>query len=222
MSFELPKPQLNASIGKMIWNLRISKQSAIGCTPFEKQFNRTANTRWKNLMSDNDHLDKGKSIISKQRASNWELHDGAEDGYLDEEKNSLSDPEGNLPLARTITTNSTAEGNQQYPGSLSKRKSVMGGNLYRRVTYRKNRDPYFNLVKKDIIDSSEHTITLDNGHILRKSDLANKGKILLGHNKIVVTQTPTGHRLHSHSSLAGKRKLSPPKKSVVAASLHSG
>ena len=52
----------------------------------------------------------------------------------------------------------------------------MGGNLYRKVSNRKNRDPYFNLVKKVIIDSSEHTVTLDNGHVSRKSDLAIKGK----------------------------------------------
>ena len=86
----------------------------------------------------------------------------------------------------------------------------------------KYRDPYCNLVKKDIIDSSEHTVTLDNGHILRKSDLAIKGKILPGPNKIIATQTPTGHKLHPHLSLAGKRKLSPPKKSVIAPSGQSG
>ena len=80
MSFELPKPPLNASIEKIIWNLRISKQSAIGCFPFEKHFNRTANTRLKNHLSDIDHLDKGKDIMSKQRASNWELHDGQKMG----------------------------------------------------------------------------------------------------------------------------------------------
>ena len=151
-------------------------------------------------MSDSYHSEKGKLTISKQRASNWELYDKAEDGFLDEEKDSPSDPEDNLPLARTITNNLIPEGHRQPPGSPSNRKSVMGGNLYRRATNRKNRDPYFNLVKMDIIDSSEHTITLDSGHILRKSDLAIKGKILPGPNKIVVTQTPTGHRLHSHSS----------------------
>ena len=98
----------------------------------------------------------------------------------------------------------------------------MGGNLYRKVSNRKNKDPYFNLVKKDIIDSSEHTITLDNGHVLCKSDLAIKGKILPGPKKLIVNQTPTGHKLHTHSSLAGKRKLSPPKKAVSTPAGHSG
>ena len=222
MSFELPKPLLNESIEKIIWNLRISKQSAIGCTPFEKHFNRVANTRWKNLMSDIGHLDKGKAIMSKDRATNWKLHDGAEDGYLDEEKDSTSDSEDNLPLSRTVTLNTTPDDINQTSKPLAKRKSVMGGNLYRKVSNKKNREPYFNLVKKDIIDSSEHTITLDNGHVLRKSDLAIKGKILPGPKKIIVNQKPTGHKLHTHSSLAGKRKLSPPKKAVSTPAGHSG
>ena len=204
MSFDLPKPPLNESIEKIIWNLRISKQSAIGSTPFEKRFNRVANTRWENLMSDIDHLDKGKAIKSKDRATNWELHEGAEDGYLDEEKDSMSDPEDNLPLSRTATSNTNPDDIIQTSEPLAKRKAVMGGNLYRKVSNGKNRDPYFNLVKKDIIDFSEHTITLDNGHILRKSDLAIKGKILPGPKKIIVNQTPTGLKPHTHSSLAGK------------------
>ena len=37
-----------------------------------------------------------------------------------------------------------------------------------------------------------------------------------------MNQTPTGHKLHTHSSLAGKRKLSPPKKAVLTPSGHSG
>ena len=131
MSFELPKPSLIESIEKVIWNLRISKQSAIGCTPFEKHFNRAANTRWKNLMFDFDHLDKGKDIISKDRATNWELHDGAENGYLDEEKDSTSDPEGNLPLVRTFTLNTNPDDNKQASEPLAK-KAVIGGNLYRK------------------------------------------------------------------------------------------
>ena len=181
MSFELPKMSLIESIAKIIWNLRISKQSAIGCTPFENHFDRVANTRWKNLMSDIDHLDEGKDIMSKDRATNWELHDGAEDGYLDEEKDSTSDPEDNLPLSSTVTLNTNADDNKQASEPLAKRKAVMGGNLYRKVSNK--RKPYFNLVKKDIIDSSEHNITLDNGHVLRKSDLAIKGKILPGPRK---------------------------------------
>ena len=86
-----------------------------------------------------------------------------------------------MPLSSTVTLNTNADDNKQASEPLAKRKAVMGGNLYRKVSNK--RKPYFNLVKKDIIDSSEHNITLDNGHVLRKSDLAIKGKILPGPRK---------------------------------------
>ena len=117
-----------------------------------------------------------------------------------------------MPLAQTITSATIPEGHKQSRGSATKKKLVAGGKLYRRATNRKNEEPYFNLVKKDIIDSSDHTIPLDNDHNLRKSDLAIKGKLLPGPNKIVVNQPSIGHKSNFHSSLAGKRKLSPPKK----------
>ena len=44
-SFELLKRLLFLSIEKIIWILRISKQTSIGCTLSEKHCNRTANTR---------------------------------------------------------------------------------------------------------------------------------------------------------------------------------
>ena len=70
MPFELPKPSLVCSIENFFWNLRITEQLSIGCTLFEKHFNRTANTRWKNLKSSDNRLDKGKSILSDHRARN--------------------------------------------------------------------------------------------------------------------------------------------------------
>ena len=161
--------------------------------------------------------DKGKLILSSRQASNWELHDGAEDWYLDEEKDNPSDPEDNIILAQTIPSPTTAVSHKQPRGSETRKKLVAGGKLYRRAINRKNGEPYFNLVKKDIIDFSYHTMTLNNGHILRKSDLAIKGKLLSGPKNIMVNQPPIRHKSHSHSSLAGKRKLSPSKKTLVTA-----
>ena len=83
-------------------------------------------------MSNIDHLDKGKAIMSKERATNWELHDGAEDGYLDEEKDSTSDPEKNMPLARTFSLHATPDVTIRTSDPLAKRKAVPGGNLYRK------------------------------------------------------------------------------------------
>ena len=165
MSFDLPKPSLNSSIEIIIWNLRTWKQASTGCTPFEKHFNRTANTRWKNLVSFDDRLDKEKSILSNRRSSNLELHDRPENGYLDENTDSTSDPDDSLPLAQTFPSTPTTEGHKQSPSLNTSKKVVAWGKLYRRATNRKNGETYFNLVKKDIKDSSDHTITLDNGHI---------------------------------------------------------
>ena len=39
MSFNEPKPILNAAIDKIIQNLRSTEQPSIGCSPFSKQFN---------------------------------------------------------------------------------------------------------------------------------------------------------------------------------------
>ena len=196
MSFYLPKPSLNSSIGKIIWNLRITKQASIGCTAFAKHINRAPSTRWQNLISFDNRLDKGKLILSNRRAWNWELHDGAEDGYLDKEKDSPSDPEDNWPLA--IPNTNTPEGHNQNRGPRASKKLVAGGKLYRRATNRKNGKPYFNLVKKDIIDSSDHTITLDNGHIWQKSDLAIKRKLLPGPKKNCGEPTHTSGAIHMY------------------------
>ena len=94
------------------------------------------------------------------------------------------------------------------------KKLVSGGKYYRRAANRKNGEPYFNLVKEDVIDSSEHAISLDNGHVLQKSDLAYKAKLLPSPRKIVVNQSTIGHNPTIPSSLAGKRKLSTPKKII--------
>ena len=50
---------------------------------------------------------------------NWELHDGAEDSYLNEDKDSPSDPEDNLPLAQTIPSTLTPEGHNQFNEEIS-------------------------------------------------------------------------------------------------------
>ena len=83
MSFNDPKPSLNTAIDKFIWNIRSTKQSSIGCSPFSKQFNRSPNTFWKSLVSHAISLDKGKSILSKNRAQDWGADDAFEDGYLE-------------------------------------------------------------------------------------------------------------------------------------------
>ena len=61
--------------------------------------------------------------MSKERATNWELHDGAEDGYMDKEKVSTSDPEENMPLARTFNLHTTPDVTIRISEPLAKKSS---------------------------------------------------------------------------------------------------
>ena len=69
---------------KIIWNICSTKQPSVGCYPFFKHFNRLPNSFWKSLVSHATNLDKGKSILSEERAQNWGANDITEDGYLEE------------------------------------------------------------------------------------------------------------------------------------------
>ena len=151
--------------------------------------------------------------MSDRWVKNWELHDGAEEGYEVAVMDSSS--ELDIPLAKI------SHGNRTTPIPISHRKRptisklTTGCNLFfRKNTNQKNEDPYFNPVKEAIVDSSDHTVTLENGHILSKSDLAVKKKILPGTSKILVNTQPEGTDSSCFPSLAGKSKLSPPKKST--------
>ena len=156
MSFNEPKPTLNAAIDKIIWNLRSTKKSSNGCSPFSKQFNRSPNTFWKSLVS--------QSVRSRVTAQNWGEDDTIEDDYLD---NTVADKMGyesdptdkpDLSLYRTPLSNPFSQ----------------GSNWFRKTINRREGDPYFKpFVGKPLSDTT-HTVTLDNEHVLRKSDLAFK------------------------------------------------
>ena len=83
----LQKCTLRNAVLKIIWNLRSSYLSKIKCSPFEIHYNRKPNTIWKQLASGKPSfgiLDKGKSILSKERANDWNSDDRPEDGYKDD------------------------------------------------------------------------------------------------------------------------------------------
>ena len=153
--------------------------------------------------------------MSDRWAKNWELHDGAEEGYEDAVMDSSS--ELDIPLAKI------SQGNQTTAIPISHRKRptlsklTNRGNIFlKKKTNQKNGDQYFNPVKEAIVDSSDHTVTLEYEHILRKSDLAIKEKIRPGTSKILVNTRPEGTDSSCFPSLAGKSKSSPPKKSTSA------
>ena len=64
---------------------------------------------------------------------------------------------------------------------------------------------------------SEHTKTRNSGHTFRKPDLASKGELLPGLTKMSVKPLPTGPRANNFTRLAGKSKMTPPKKTATDA-----
>ena len=130
-------------------------------------------------------------MLSDRRARNWELHEGAEDGYEDPEMNDSSDSETNFPLAQISSGNRT----NLIPMAGDRRSSHMklttGGDLFRTIKNRKIGDPYLIPVKEVIDALSDHTVTLKNGHFLENYDLSIKRKKLPGpcHPRIQSGQT---------------------------------
>ena len=190
--FNDPNPSLITAIDKIIWNIRSTKQSSIGCSPFSKHFNRSPNTFWKSLVSHAISLDKGKSILSKDRAQDWGADDAFEDGYLEnramEERGYESDPADR------------ADRNLQR-APLSSPFS-QEGNWFKRTVNRREGEPYFKTLGGKPLSDTKHTVTLDNGHVIRKSDLA--------FNKIQpsapVTFSTIPNSLINNNDLGSKRK----------------
>ena len=192
MSFNDPKPSLNTAIDKIIWNIRSTKQSSIGCSPFSKHFNRSPNTFWKSLVSHAISLDKGKSILTKDRAQDWGADDAFEDGYLEdrtiEERGYESDPADKVDrnLQRAPLSNPFSQ----------------GGNWFRKTSNRGEGEPYFKPLGSKPLSDTRHTVTLDNGHVIRKSDLAfNKTQ-----PAAPMTFSARPKALINSNDLAGKRK----------------
>ena len=133
MSFNEPKPDLNTAIDKIIWNIRSTKQSSIGCSPFSKHFNRSPNTFWKSLVSQAISLDKEKSILSKDREQDWGADNAFEDGYLE---NIASDKRG----YESDPSDKADRNLQRAPLS---NPFSQGGNWFRKTVNRREGEPYF-------------------------------------------------------------------------------
>ena len=133
MSFNEPKSSLNTSIDKIIWNIRLTKQSSIGCSPFARHFIRSPNTFWKSSVSHAISLDKGKSILSKDRAQDWGADDAFEDGYME---NIASDNRG----FESDPSDKTDRNLQRAPLS---NPFSQGGNWFRKTVNRREGEPYF-------------------------------------------------------------------------------
>ena len=169
ISKEHDKSTLQNAVSKIIWNLRSSYQSKIKCSPFEIHYNRKPNTIWKQLASGKPSfgiLDKGKSILSKERAKDWNADDRLEDGYKDD-------------LIAKKNQNPTEKGYDTDYASSSKIianrlpiKSPFKSKILRKSNGNINRDCFYKEINKRIINSSTSTVKLSDGKIIRKPDIA--------------------------------------------------
>ena len=169
ISKEHHKTTLQNAVSKIIWNLRSTFQSKIKCSPFEIHYNRKPNTIWKQLASGKPSfgiLDKGKSILSKDRAKDWNADDRIEDGYKDD-------------LIAKKNQNPTEKGYDTDYASSSKTtqnrrpiESPFKGKILRKTNGNINRDCFYKELNKRIINSSTSTVKLSDGKIIRKSDIA--------------------------------------------------
>ena len=169
ISQENQKRTLHNAVSKILWNLRSSYQFKIKCSPFEIHYNRKPNTIWKQLASGKPSfgiLDKGKSILSKERANDWNSDDRLEDGYKDD----LVAKKNQTPVEKGYDTD--------YASS-SKIKSIrrplqspFKGKILRKTNGNIIRDCFYKELNKRIINSSTSTVELSDGKILQKSDIA--------------------------------------------------
>ena len=157
MSLEQQKPTLQTAISSVIWNLRSSFQSKIKCSLFEIHFNRKPNTIWKQLASNKlsgGFLDKGKSILGKERALDWNADDRIEDGY----KDSLVPKKNQSLLEKGYDSD-----HPTTPKPSSSRVSLNSpfiGNLLRKDNGSINRNPFYKQLGQKTINSTKSTVEL--------------------------------------------------------------
>ena len=155
ISQEHQKCTLQKAVSKIIWNLRSSYKSKIKCSPFEIHYNRKPNTIWKQLASVKPSIgisDKGKSILSKERANKYELVakknlTPAEKGYDTDYAPSSKTKSDRRPL-----------------------QSPFRGKLLRKTNGNINRDCFCKELSKRNINSSTSTVELSDRKIIRISD----------------------------------------------------
>ena len=169
MSLKQQKPTLQTAISKIIWNLRSSFQSKIKSSPFEIHFNRKPNKIWKQLASSKlsgGFLDKGKSILSRERALDWNADDRIEDGY----KDFLVPKKNQSPLEKGY--DSDLPTTSKPSSSRVSLNSPFKGNLLRKTNGSINRNPFYKQLGQKLINSTKSTVKLSDGKIIRKSDIA--------------------------------------------------
>ena len=136
---------------------------------FGIHYNRKPNIIWKQLVSGKPFfgiLDKGNSILSKERANNWNSDDRLEDGNKDD----LVAKKNQTPIEKGYDTD-YASSSKTKSDRISLQSPFKGKTL-RKKNGNINRDCFYQELNKRIINSSTSTVELSDGKIIRKSDIA--------------------------------------------------
>ena len=169
-------------------------QQSLNCSPFEAHFGRSQNTIWHNLVktpSSNNLdwnktllcIDKGRKLMSRERRQDWDTPDDIEDGDLDDNSSSSDDISNAVRYVRTsagspVKVLSRAEKRDALGVKNSALNNPPGKTTkYRKVQDRSKSEPFYRELKEEIVRESDHTVTLKNGKLKRKSDLAIKRQL---------------------------------------------
>ena len=184
MAQKRPKPSLESALLKIIKCLRTVTQQSLNCTPFEAHFGRSPNTIWHNLVkspSSNNLdwnktflcIDKGRKLMSRERRYDWDAPDDIEDGDLDE--NSLSSDD----ISNAVIYVPTRAGSPVKVLSRAEKRNALGIKnselnnppgkitIYRKVQERSKSEPFYRVLKDEIVRESDLTVTLKNGKKIR-------------------------------------------------------
>ena len=118
--------------------------------------------------------------MSREGRHDWDAPDDIEDGNLDANSSSSDD------IANAVRYVPASAGSSVEVLSRAEKRDALGikiavlnnppgkTTIYRKVQDRSKSEPFYKELKEEIVRESDHTITLKNGKILRKFDLAIK------------------------------------------------
>ena len=177
MAQERPKPSLEPALLKIKKCLRTVTQQSLNCSPIEAHFGRTPNTIWHNLVkspSSNNLdwnktflcIDKGRKLMSRERRHDWDAPDDIEEGDLDENSSSSDD------ISNAVRYVPTSAGSPVKVLSRAEKRDALGiknsvlnnppgkTTIYRKVQDRLKSEPFYRELKDEIVNESDHTVTL--------------------------------------------------------------
>ena len=118
--------------------------------------------------------------MNRERRHDWDAPDDIEDGDLDENSSSSGD------IYNAVRYVPTSAGSPVKVLSRAEKREALGiknsmlnnppgkTTIYRKVQDRLKSEPFYRELKEEIVRESDHTVTLKNGKIIRKPDLAIK------------------------------------------------